>query len=121
MADFIKINGIYVPTPASFDWQMSDLDASAERSASGHLIRERIRSGVRKITFSWNVLKDMQKFYDFISTLESLPAEFEMEYPDANGKLVKKIMYRADVTANMYKYTDNKGHWKDLKTSFIEI
>lgn len=112
---------MYIPTPASFDWQMSDLDASAERSASGHLIRERIRSGVRKITFSWGSLPDMQAFYDFISTLENLPAQFEMEYPDANGNLVTKTMYRADVTANMYKYTNNKSYWKDLKTSFIEI
>lgn len=121
MADFIKINGIYVPTPASFDWQMSDLDASSERSISGYLIRDRIRRGVRKITFSWNVLTDMQKFYDFIDMLDNLPAEFEMEYPDANGQLVTKIMYRADVSANMFRFTDNKGHWKDLKTSFIEI
>jgi hypothetical protein len=121
MADFIKINGIYVPTPASFDWQMSDLDASSERSAAGLLIREPVRRGVRKISFNWNVLKDMQKFYDFINMLDNLPAEFELEYPDANGNLVTKIMYRGDVTANMYKYANNKGHWKGLRTSFIEI
>lgn len=121
MADFIKINGLYVPTPASFDWQMADLDASAERSASGRLIRDRVRSGVRKITFSWGILDDMQKFYDFISMLDELPSEFELEFPDANGKLVTKTMYRGDVNASMFRYKDNKSHWKDLKTSFIEI
>lgn len=121
MADFIKVNGVYIPTPASFDWQMSDLDASAERSASGFLIRERIRSGVRKITFSWGSLPDMQKFYDFVKTMEELPETFEMQYPDATGELVTKTMYRADVTANMYKYAGNKSYWKDLKTSFIEV
>ncbi len=100
---------------------MSDLDASGERSASGFLIRERIRSGVRKITFSWGSLPDMQSFYNFINTLEQLPEQFEMEYPDATGQLVTKTMYRADVTANMYRYANNKSYWKDLKTSFIEI
>ena len=121
MANFIKVNGVYIPTPASFQWQMADLDASAERSASAYLIRERIRSGVRKITFSWSSLPDMNAFYQFISTLEQLPQEFEMEYPDANGQMVTKLMYRADVTAEMYRYANNKSYWKDLKTSFIEI
>lgn len=23
MANFIKVNGIYIPTPASFEWQMA--------------------------------------------------------------------------------------------------
>lgn len=121
MANFIKVNGIYIPTPASFEWQMADLDASADRSASGYLIRERIRNGVRKITFSWASLPDMNAFYQFISTLENLPQEFEMEFPDATGQMVTKQMYRADVTAEMYRYANNKSYWKDLKTSFIEI
>jgi hypothetical protein len=121
MADFIKLNGIWVPTPASFDWQMSDLDSSAERSASGYVIRERIRSGVRKTTFNWSSMADMEKFYNFIKILEQLPPEFEMMFPDATGEILTKTMYRADVTANMYKYADNKSYWKDLKTSFVEV
>mgnify|MGYP001172940516 CR=1 FL=1 len=121
MANFIKVNGVLIPTPASFDWQMSDLDSSAERSASGILIRDRVRSGVRKITFSWASLPDMDAFYEFISTLESLPQEFEMVYPDATGKMITKTMYRADVTAEMYRYANSRSYWKDLKTSFIEV
>ena len=120
MDDYIKINGVYIPTPASFDWQMSDLDVDTERSASGYLIRERIRSGIRKITFNWNAF-DMQKFYDFINILDDLPSEFDVTYPDANGKLVTKTMYRGDVTSNMYMYRNSQSKWKDLKTSFIEI
>lgn len=121
MMDMIKINGIWIPTPGSFSWGMSDLDASAERSASGFLIRERIRSGVRKVTFSWSAFPDMQKFYNFIKAMEELPEEFEMQYPDATGELLTKTMYRTDVNAEMQAYKDGRSHWKDCKTSFVEI
>ena len=122
MANFIKVNGVLIPTPASFDWKMSDLESPAtERSASGVLIRDRVRGNVRKIEFSWASLPDMNAFYEFVKVLEGLPQEFEMAYPDATGKMLIKTMYRADVTAEMYRFANNKSYWKDLKTKFIEV
>lgn len=120
MANVIKINGIWVPTPGEFDWQISDLDASAERSAAGFLIRERIRENVHKLTFNWPYVERL-RFYEFIAQMKDLPPNFDLQFPDATGELLTLNMYRADVTANMFAYQDEKSHWKNCKTSFIEI
>lgn len=46
----IKINGTQVPlAPYKFDVGLQDLDASAERTADGSLVRDRVRSNVYKI------------------------------------------------------------------------
>lgn len=121
--NLIKINGAWIPTPISYGWGMSDLDVSAERTASGILIRERIRSGVRKLTFTWDLIADVEMFYAFMRILDSLPATFEVTYPDAVGEMQTRTMYRSDVSTEMYRYdvATNNGYWKGCKVSFIEV
>ena len=53
--DFIKINGVALPTPTTCSISEYDIDsASSGRGESAYMLRERIRENVCKIDLAWN-------------------------------------------------------------------
>ena len=53
--EFIKINGVALPTPTTCSISEYDIDsASSGRGESAYMFRERIRANVCKIDLSWD-------------------------------------------------------------------
>lgn len=111
----IKINGVAIATPSSFQVTISDIDGETSRNANGDLIRDRI-AVKRKLELQWNHLSTSA-----ISTILQAVQNvfFNVEYPDPmTGTLTTKNFYVGDRNAPMYNYTLDR--WESLSMSFIE-
>ena len=112
----LKINGVVIATPKSFEVTISDLDGESNRNASGQMIRDRIAIK-RKINLEWPPLNQSE-----ISTLLSAVSSvfFTVEFPDPQLGMITKTMYVGDRTAPAYQYTNGEAKWSGLKMNFIE-
>lgn len=112
----LKINGVVIATPKSFELSISDLDGESNRNASGQMIRDRIAIK-RKINLEWPPLNQSE-----ISTLLNAVSSvfFTVEFPDPQLGMVTKTMYVGDRTAPAYQYTNGEAKWSGLKMNFIE-
>ena len=111
----LKINGVKVKSPESFQVDISDLDGEATRNAKGEMIRDRIAIK-RKLSIEWGLL-DMNE----ISTLlQAVKDEFFIcSYPDPmEGKVVTKTFYVGDRSAPYYSDVFKK--WTGLSMNFTE-
>ena len=112
----LKINGVVIATPKSFEVTISDLDGESNRNASGQMIRDRIAIK-RKINLEWPPLNQSE-----MSTLLSAVSSvfFTVEFPDPQLGMITKTMYVGDRTAPAYQYTNGEAKWSGLKMNFIE-
>ena len=112
----LKINGVVIATPKSFEVTISDLDGESNRNASGQMIRDRIAIK-RKINLEWPPLNQSE-----MSTLLSAVSSvfFTVEFPDPQLGIVTKTMYVGDRTMPAYQYKDGEAKWSGLKMNFIE-
>lgn len=112
----LKINGVVIATPKSFELSISDLDGESNRNANGQMIRDRIAIK-RKINLEWPPLNQSE-----ISTLLNAVSSvfFTVEFPDPQLGIVTKTMYVGDRTAPAYQYTNGEAKWSGLKMNFIE-
>lgn len=112
----LKINGVVIATPKSFEVTISDLDGESNRNASGQMIRDRIAIK-RKINLEWPPLNQSE-----MSTLLSAVSSvfFTVEFPDPQLGMVTKTMYVGDRTAPAYSFIDGEVKWQGLKMNFIE-
>ncbi|OSA92554.1 UNVERIFIED_ORG: hypothetical protein B2H93_14440 [Clostridium botulinum] len=113
----LKINGVAIAAPKTFQASINDIDAESNRNANGELIRDRIATK-RKIELEWGPLDDAE-----CSTILKAVKNvfFEVEFPDPiEGKFMIKTMYVGDRTAPMYVFSDGKPKWSCLKMNFIE-
>lgn len=54
---YLKIDGVTMPTPSSYDYIEADFDSSdSTRTETGVLVRKRIRRGVHSPKFKWSAL-----------------------------------------------------------------
>lgn len=112
----IKINGVAIATPKTFEVTVSDLDGESNRNAKGEMIRDRI-AVKRKINLEWGPL--IQSEISIILNAVS-SVFFTVEFPDPQLGLIAKTMYVGDRTSPAYSYIDNKIKWQGLKMNFIE-
>lgn len=106
------IDGVEMPAPSELKVPESDLDSSdTTRNELGHLQRDRVRQGIRKIECSWKAL---------ISENASLllkavkPISVMVTYPDPEENLmVTKKMYVGDRSSELvlYKQSTNEYRW----------
>lgn len=120
MENYIKINGLWIPTPDTYNWKISDLDLEAKRNNAGTVIRRRVRENVNSLDYEWTHV-DQQKFHEFIKIMKQLPPEFDMTFLDGSGEWLTRRMYRADVSAQAYMFDRVNSYWQNCKTSFVEI
>lgn len=113
----ISIGGVSLPAPSDFQVNIQDID-KADRNARGVLIKERIRSGVRKIELGWKLLTadEMALILNAVS-----PSFFSVTYPDpqTNGNRTGTF-YSGDRPAPMYDYRNGVPRYKDVKFNLIE-
>ncbi|WP_346888344.1 DUF6711 family protein [Clostridium sp. UBA1056] len=112
----LKIGGVDIATPKTFEITIQDLDGESNRNANGDLVRDRI-TVKRKINLEWPPLTQGQ-----ISTLLNAVSSvfFTVTFPDPQLGLITKTMYVGDRTAPAYSYINGQVKWQDLKMNFIE-
>lgn len=112
----IKINGVDIATPKSYEATISDLDGESNRNANGELIRDRI-AVKRKLNLEWGPLSQSE-----ISALLNAISGvfFTVTFPDPQLGLITKTMYVGDRTAPAYSYINGEMKWQGLKMNFIE-
>lgn len=121
----IKVNGSWIPSPATFTFNVEDIDSEAFRTQDGVTHRKRIGK-VIKLNCKWDIIPDTQEYYDFFNIVDNLPPFFEVQFPHPNGNNeYKTTMYRGNpLTASMRSYWDEKAgkvsKWKDTSVNFVE-
>jgi len=113
----LKINGVAIATPKTFEVEISDLDGESNRNANGELSRDRI-AVKRKLNCEWGPLEPAQ-----ISALLNAVSAifFTAEFPDPQaGTLITKTMYVGDRTTPAYSFINGVPKWSGLKMNFIE-
>lgn len=121
----MKVNGSWIPTPATFTFNVEDIDSEAFRTQDGVTHRKRIGK-VIKLNCKWDIIPETQEYYDFFKIIDNLPPFFEVQFPHPNGNnAYKTTMYRGNpLTASMRSYWDEKNgkvsKWKDTSVNFIE-
>ena len=112
----LKVNGVAIATPKTYEISVSDLDGESNRNANGVLIRDRIAIK-RKINLEWGPLTQNQ-----ISTLLNAVSSvfFTVTFPDPQLGMASMTMYVGDRTAPAYTYINGVAKWSGLKMNFIE-
>jgi len=114
----LRINGVAIATPKTYEATVSDLDGESNRNANGELIRDRI-AVKRKLNLEWGPLtqSEIQTLLNAVSSVF-----FTVTFPDPQLGMITKTMYVGDRTAPAYFY-DTKTQevkWQGLKMNFIE-
>lgn len=112
----LKINGVAIATPKTYEVTVQDLDGETNRNANGDMIRDRI-AVKRKLNLEWQPLSQSE-----ISTLLTAVSGvfFTVTFPDPQLGMVTKTMYVGDRTSPAYQYKDGEVKWSGLKMNFIE-
>ena len=114
----LKINGVAIATPKTYEVTVQDLDGETNRNANGDMIRDRI-AVKRKLNLEWQPLSQSE-----ISTLLAAVSSvfFTVTFPDPQQGIVTKTMYVGDRTAPAYVYDTKTKQvkWSGLKMNFIE-
>lgn len=112
----IKINGVAIATPKTYEVTVSDLDGNSDRNANGQLIRDRI-AVKRKINLEWAPLTQAESS-ELLNAVSDV--FFTVEFPDPQLGMISKTMYVGDRTTPAYSYVDGVIKWSGLKMNFIE-
>ncbi|NME65841.1 hypothetical protein HF846_14690 [Clostridium cadaveris] len=112
----LKINGVAIATPKTYEVTVQDLDGETNRNANGDMIRDRI-AVKRKINLEWAPLSQSE-----ISTLLTAVSGvfFTVTFPDPQLGMVTKTMYVGDRTSPAYQFKNGEVKWSGLKMNFIE-
>lgn len=112
----LKVNGVAVATPKTFQSTISDLDGESNRNANGDLIRDRIAIK-REISLQWGPLtqQEISKILNAVSEVF-----FAVEFHDPQLGVITRTMYVGDRKSPAYSCIDGVVKWEDLKMNFIE-
>lgn len=112
----LKINGVAIATPKTFEVTISDLDGESNRNANGDLIRDRI-AVKRKLNCEWGPLSQSE-----CSTLLKAVKDvfFQVTYPDPELDVVTKTMYVGDRTSPAYSVINGVVKWSGIKFNLVE-
>ncbi|NWK12778.1 DUF6711 family protein [Clostridium cadaveris] len=112
----LKINGVAIATPKTYEVTVQDLDGETNRNANGDMIRDRI-AVKRKLNLEWQPLSQSE-----ISTLLTAVSGvfFTVTFPDPQLGMVTKTMYVGDRTSPAYQFKNGEVKWSGLKMNFIE-
>ena len=119
MEPLLKIDGFEMPTPSGITVTYQDLDSSdTGRNANGVMIRERIRTGVIKLTISWRVLyaEEMSRILTAVK-----PAFFTVRFYDPETASFRDAtMYVGDRESTFYTLRNDLIMYTDFEISLIE-
>lgn len=112
----LKIDGVAIATPKTFNVEISDLDGESNRNANGELSRDRIAIK-RKLNCEWGPL-DPGESSVILNAVSAI--FFTVEFPDPQLGLITKTMYVGDRSAPMYSCINGISKWSGLTMNFIE-
>ncbi len=112
----IKINGVSVKSPKSFDVTINDFDGESERNARGDLIRDRI-AVKRTMKCEWGPLLGWE-IAEILNA--SSGVFFSLEYPDPLSGVTTKTVYAGNRTSPVLKNTNGQVIWENLSVTFVE-
>ena len=114
----LSINGVEIPSPDSYSVTISDLDASANRSANGTLFRDRI-AVKRTIEIGWTLLSSAE----LSTVLQAVsPVFFSVIYLDPQLNALKSgTFYVSDRPQSIaVKQSDGSYKWRNVSFSLVE-
>jgi len=116
MAD-IFIAGVLVARPAEVKVGRFDL-TKANRTASGRMVMEVVRAGVRRVDVVWRYLPDadLQTILDLLAANKPF---FTLEYPDAGGQQTMTC-YAGDINTTLWHTIGGVRRWSEVSIAFIE-
>lgn len=112
----LKVNGVAIAAPKTYEVTISDLDGETNRNAKGDMIRDRI-AVKRKIQLEWPPLTQSE-----ISILLNAVSSvfFTCEFIDPQHGVMTRTMYVGDRTSPAYCVINGEVKWNGLKMNFIE-
>ena len=114
----LRVNGVDIPAPSAMKINIFDVSASADRSASGTAVIDRVGTK-RKLEMSWNHLTPGQ-----LSKLLTAVGEntfFEAEYPDPQtGGMRVMNCYCGDRATGVLRMDAGAPVWTDVEMNWIE-
>ena len=114
----IRINGAAMPTPSTMKVNIFDVSATADRSASGKMIIDRVGTK-RKLELTWAHLTA-----DELSRLLSAVGEetfFTAAYPDPQTGGVRTMScYCGDRATGVLRMENGSPVWTDVEMNWIE-
>lgn len=112
----LKVNGVAIATPKTYEVIVQDFDGESNRNANGNLVRDRI-AVKRKLNLEWGPLTQSE-----IETLLNAVSSvfFTVTYPDPQLGVVTKTMYVGDRNSPAYSCINGVVKWSGLKMNFIE-
>ncbi|AVH74708.1 DUF6711 family protein [Weissella koreensis] len=116
---YLKISGIAVKTPQSFQVSIQDIDGNTSRNAQGNMNRDRVAIK-RKLQVSWGPCS----MAETSTILQAVSDVFiDVTYPDPqDGKIVTRTFYVGDRTAPTYSWNVKfaQFEWKGISFDFVE-
>ena len=113
----IRIASVEVARPASVQVGRFDLTKS-NRSASGRMVMEVVRAGIRRVDVTWRYLPDaeLRQILDLIAANKPFVL---FEYPDA-GRQEQMMAYTGDIAYGAWHTINGVRYWKEVSIPFIE-
>lgn len=122
--NMIKINGVWIPSPAGLDISLEALDKYAERTEDGQLQRKMVGKKL-KYSLNWEYIPDSTEFNEFWALLAATGEFFSFVAPTPDGKNTNEIeAYIGPMSTTMMSYYDigqqRQARWKSFKANIIE-
>ena len=116
MAD-IFIAGTQVARPAEVKVGRFDLTKS-NRTASGRMVMEVIRAGVRRVDVTWRYLPDAE-LQKILTVLVANKPFFQVSFPGPGGTETMTA-YCGDINSSLWHTRNGVRYWSEVSISFIE-
>ena len=113
----LKIASVQVHDPAELRVSRFDLTKS-KRTASGRMVMEVVRPGVRRVDVVWRYIPDadLQKILDLLAANKPF---FTLQYPDAGGQQTMTC-YAGDINTSLWHTIGGVRRWSEVSIAFIE-
>ena len=114
----LRVNGVDIPAPSAMKISIFDVSASADRSASGRIVIDRVGTK-RKLELRWAHLSG-----ENLSALLSAVGEklfFTAEYPDPQtGGMRSMTCYCGDRATGVMRMEGGVPVWTEVEMNWIE-
>ena len=123
--DLLKVDGITLPNPSTYDPTYKDLDSpNSYTSETGVLNRDMIRGNHRTIAVEWSKLKlsELQTILRSVSDDNLLKPSFNLEYFDLySGTFKKGKFYASDRGVKSKRIRTTSDGLFSISFNFIEF
>lgn len=122
--NMIKINGVWIPSPAGLDISLEAVDKYAQRTENGQLQRKMLAKKY-KYNLNWEYIPDNVEFNEFWAMLAETGEFFSFVAPTPDGNNTHEMeAYIGPMSTTMMSYYDigqqRQARWKSFKANIVE-